>query len=118
MAAISMNDSLRTLAEKALLMDSLFADESESQALRDDIAAHCLTLKSIRILRSALVLMDNEDSLHSYIAGSKLTFPGLKSPAKEVTVMTAKTCFHQQNKLNIKSQNSLHATVSFHTQFF
>jgi hypothetical protein len=105
MAAISINDSLRTLAEKALLMDSLFRDESESRTLRDDIAAHCLTLKSIRILKSALVLMDSKDSLHSYIAGSKLTFPSLKPPAEEVTVMTAKTCF-QQNKL-ITSQQQI-----------
>ena len=79
-----MNDALKTLAQQALTMTSLFADESEVQTLHDDIAAHCLTLKSMRILKSALVLMDSKDSLHSYIAGSKLTFPLLKPPAKKV----------------------------------
>lgn len=87
MAAISMNDSLQCLAEKVLLMDSLFSNESDSQTLRDDIAAHSLTLRSIRILKNALVLMDDKNSLHSYISGSKLTFPNFKPPAREVTSM-------------------------------
>lgn len=108
MAAISMNDSLRSLADKALVMDNLFADDSESQILRDDIAAHILTLKSIRILKNALLLMDSKDSLYSYIAGSKLTFPSLKLPIKEVTVMTAETFFHQQNKIVISQQQFSH----------
>ena len=81
MAAISMNDSLRELIEQALLMSDLFSDESEYQSLKDDMEADHVSVRSLQLLKRALVFMKKEGTLHSYIADSSIKFPLLK-PAK------------------------------------
>lgn len=85
MAAISMNDSLHNLMERTLLMTSLFSDENEILVFKDDIAAGHATLKSLKIIQKALLEMKEEKSLHSYITGSRVTFPTLKPKVAEVS---------------------------------
>ena len=85
MAAISMNDSLRELMERTMLVTSVSTDESEILTLRSDIAAGNVSVASLRILRKHMVEMREVRSLHSYISGSKVTFPTLKPIIAEVS---------------------------------
>ena len=85
MAAISMNDSLRELMERTMLVTSVSTDESEILTLRSDIAAGNVSVASLRILRKHMVEMREVRSLHSYISGSKVTFPSLKPIIAEVS---------------------------------
>lgn len=92
MAAISMNDSLRSLAGQALLISSLFSDESEFQRLKGDMEADYISVRSLLLLKKALVLMDKEGTLHSYIADCTIIFPLLK-PVK-LLVSRCTLCRH------------------------
>ena len=87
MAAIALNASLRGLIERALLIAPTFADDLEVQILKDDMASECISVKSLRILKKALLEMKDESSLHSYIVGSKVTFPTLKPKTTQVGIL-------------------------------
>lgn len=92
MAAISMNESLRELIERALLITTVFTDEADIQTLKDDIVADHVTVETLQILKRALVEMKEERTLHSYIAGSKMTFPAFKPKVVEVSRQPLSSC--------------------------
>ena len=104
MAAISLNASLRGLIERALLIAPTFADDLEVQILKDDMASECISVKSLRILRKALLEMKDESSLHSYIVGSKVTFPTLKPKTTQVSIfwLIAESCDHCCRQLHLE----------------
>ena len=79
-----MNDSLRVLIEQALLIPNLFTDESEHQSLKDDMEANHVSVKSLQLLKRALVFMKKEGTLHTYIADSSIKFPLLKPTKSSV----------------------------------
>lgn len=73
-----MNDSLRELVEQALLIPSIFLDDSEYQSLKNDMDSDYVSIRSLQLLKRALVIMKKEGTLHSYIAASSIKFPLLK----------------------------------------
>ena len=104
MAAIALNASLRGLIERALLIAPTFADDLEVQILKDDMASECISVKSLRILKKALLEMKDESSLHSYIVGSKVTFPTLKPKTTQVSIfwLIAESCDRRCGRLNLQ----------------
>ena len=80
-----MNAALRGLIKRTLLITTIFTDESDIQTLKDDCAADYVSVKSLQILKRALVEMKDERTLHSYILGSKVTFPNFKPKVVEVS---------------------------------
>ena len=68
-----------------MLLTSVLTDESEILTLKNDVAAGNVTVASLRILRKYMVEMKEVRSLHSYISGSKVTFPSLKPIIAEVS---------------------------------
>lgn len=105
MAAISMNPSLRELAEQALLITNMFTDESDLQTLKEDIESDYLSVRSMQTLKRALVEIKKEASLQSYTVGSKITFPSFKPVLPQVCFYfpfwefdVAATAFHLRCK--------------------